>query len=331
MEILIKPLERRVSAPTGSNLLDVMRENGIPVSHSCMAGRCGTCRCRVVSGEVQEDAPVETRPAVAGTPPGRYVLACQTRISGDCVIEVPEPDEVVVHPTRTLKGVVTAFEPVCHDVRLLRLKPAKPLQFSPGQYTQLQFAPDAARPYSPAGIDSDDELEYHIRIVPRGRVTQFIETHLQVGAAVKINGPLGTCYLRRKHTGPMLCIAGGTGFAPMLSVARGALEGGMTNPIHFYFGVRDQRDVYGEERLTALAERYPHFHYQIVLSAPEGRTHYRHGLVTEAVAESLPDLHGWRAYLAGPPVMVEAASLLAVQRGVAQEQIHADAFYATGI
>lgn len=331
MEIVIKPLERRVSAPTGSNLLDVMRENGVPVSHSCMAGRCGTCRCKVLSGEVREHAPAETRPANAGTPQGRYVLACQTTVSGDCVIEVPEPDEVVVHPARTLKGTVTAFEPLCHDVRMLRLRSSKPLEFSPGQYTQLQFAPNVARPYSLAGVTGDDELEYHIRIVPRGRVTQYIESKVQVGDSVKISGPLGTSYLRRRHDGPMLCVAGGTGLAPMLSIARGALEGGMSNPIHFYFGARAQRDVYGEERLAALAERHPNFHYEIVLSAPEDRSRYRHGLVTEAVTESLPRLQGWRAYLAGPPVMVEAASLLAIQRGVAPEHVYADAFYATGI
>ncbi len=330
MEIVIQPLERRISAPAGSNLLDVMRENGVPVSHSCMAGRCGTCRCKVLSGEVTEHAPVETRPANGGTP-GHYVLACQATVSGDCVIEVPEPDEVVVHPARTLKGTVTAFEPLCHDVRMLRLRPSKPLEFSPGQYTQLQFAPEVARPYSLAGVTADDELEYHIRIVPRGRVTQYIESQVQVGDSVKISGPLGTSYLRRRHQGPMLCVAGGTGLAPMLSIVRGALEGGMPNPIHLYFGARAQRDVYGEERLAALAERHPNFRYEIVLSAPEAKSGYRHGLVTEAVTESLPQLHGWRAYLAGPPVMVEAASLLAIQRGVAPEHVYADAFYATGI
>ena len=134
MEVLVKPLERRIEASAGSNLLDLLRDNGVPVSHSCMAGRCGTCRCKVLSGEVDEHAPSESRPSVTEMP-GRYVYACQTSIVSDCVIEVPEPDEVVVHPARILKGKVTAFEALCHDVRLLRVKPAKAFEFSPWSRT----------------------------------------------------------------------------------------------------------------------------------------------------------------------------------------------------
>jgi ferredoxin-NAD(P)+ reductase (naphthalene dioxygenase ferredoxin-specific) len=175
-------------------------------------------------------------------------------------------------------------------------------------------------------------MEYHIRIVPGGRVTRLIEERLEVGQSVKVSGPLGSSYLRREHTGPMLCVAGGTGLAPMLSVARGALEAGMTNSILLFFGVKSERDIYGEDRLAALARRFPNFRYEIVVSAgANGRGGYRRGLVTEAVAEDLPRLEGWRTYLAGPPVMVEAGSVLAVQRGAPAEHIHADAFYATGI
>jgi ferredoxin-NAD(P)+ reductase (naphthalene dioxygenase ferredoxin-specific) len=50
--------------------------------------------------------------------------------------------------------------------------------------------------------------------------------------------------------------------------------------------------------------------------------------VHEAVATDLADLDGAKAYLAGPPVMVEAATtLLADARGMCRQDIHADAFY----
>ncbi|MCC5812663.1 MAG: 2Fe-2S iron-sulfur cluster binding domain-containing protein [Ectothiorhodospiraceae bacterium] len=331
MHLHVLPLERQIAVDAGSNLLDVLLSNDVPISHSCMAGRCGTCRCRVVRGGVAEQVPYEGRPTMVSSP-GRHVLACQTTLTEDCVIEIPEVDEVVVHPARIIKGTVSSFDAVTHDVRRLRIRPNKPLAYSPGQYTHVQFAADVVRPYSPAGLDSDEELEYHIRIIPGGRVTQHIEASVRPGDKVRISGPLGTSYLRRKHDGPMLCIAGGTGLAPTLSVVRGALESGMeSHPVHLFFGVRAERDIYDADRINALAERFPNFHPHIVLSAPDSPTRYPRGLVTDAVTELLPQLDGWRAYLAGPPAMVEAATLLVVDRGVRPQHVHADAFYPTGI
>lgn len=327
MEILVNPLNKIITAPAGSNLLDVLREHQIPVSYSCLSGRCGTCRCKVIDGKVPGPVAAEGRLAQNDT----YVLACQSTVESDCVIEVPESDEVVTHPAKTLKGTITAFDILCHDVRRLRIKTNKPLEFSPGQYVQLQLWPEAVRSYSMAGVPVDDELEFHIRIVPDGRVTPLLDEKLQVGSSVKLNGPLGASYLRRKHEGPMLCIAGGTGLAPMLSVVRGALEGGMANDIHLFFGARAERDVYGLHYLEALAKDFPQFHYHIVLSSAEENSPYQRGLVTDAVFERFERLEGWRVYLAGPPPMVEAATLMATRRGVPFEHVYADAFYPSGV
>lgn len=326
MELFIKPLNEKLNVSAGSNLLETLLQHRIPISYSCMSGRCGTCQCTVIEGDVNGPNAADGRIAS-----GSQVLACMSTVNSDCVIEIPEPDEVVTHPARVLKGEVTCFESLAHDVRRLRIKTNKPLEFSPGQYVQLQFAADAIRPYSMAGICGDDELEFHIRIVPDGRVTPRLDRELGVGDKLRVSGPLGASYLRRKHQGPMLCIAGGTGLAPMLSVARGALESGMSNPVHFYFGARSEIDIYGLGELEALTARYDNFRYQVVLSACDSDAPYVRGFVTDAVRERFDSLDGWRVYLAGPPPMVEAASRLAERRGADPAHVYADAFYPTGV
>jgi ferredoxin len=223
MDLHIHPLARTLEVRPGANLLEVLREHHVPVSYSCMSGRCGTCRCKVVSGQVLDAGQDAIRPDGQGE---RYVLACQATLTESCAIEIPEPDEVVVHPARILKATVTGIDVLTHDIRRLRLKPNKPLEFSPGQYAQLQFAPDLARPYSMAGLSRDAELEFHVRKVPGGRVTAHIFEQLKLGDSVRVSGPLGTAYLRTKHRGPMLCAAGGTGLAPILSIVRGAIAAG---------------------------------------------------------------------------------------------------------
>ncbi|MES2263643.1 MAG: 2Fe-2S iron-sulfur cluster-binding protein [Pseudomonadota bacterium] len=328
MELVVQPLGRTLHLEPGANLLAALREHQVPISYSCTAGRCGTCRCKVIEGDVLEtgrDSKL-THPDDEG-----YVLACMSVLTGNCVIEVPEPDEVVTHPARIVKATVLAIEPMTHDIRRLRLKPSKPLEFSPGQYATLQFGAGLIRPYSMANVSGEDELEFHVRLVPDGRVTGHIENRLAVGDAVRVSGPLGTAYLRRKHEGPMLCVAGGTGLAPVLSIVRGALAHGMDNPIHLYFGVRTQRDVYGLEWLQQLQRRHANLHVHVVVSTGEADAPWRSGLVTDAFNSDWDSLAGWRAYLCGAPPMVEAASMLARKKGILAEHVYADAFYASGI
>jgi len=326
MEILVHPLQRTLSVTPGVNLLEALRANDIPVSYSCMAGRCGTCRCKLVAGHVLESGREMQRPLGAQD---EYVLACQTFLTESCTVEIPEPDEVVVHAAKIIKATVVALEEQTHDIKRIRLKPAKPLDFSPGQYAQLQFTPDHIRPYSMAGLPADGELEFHVRLVADGRVTGYIADTLSVGDTVRVSGPLGSAYLRRKHEGPMLCVAGGTGLAPILSIIRGVIAEGMQNPIHLYFGVRSERDVYGRRWLDELQRQHPQLKVHVVLAsgqAPGCRT----GLVTEAIARDWTSLEGFRAYLCGAPPMVEATTLCVRQMGVKPDQIYADAFYASG-
>lgn len=328
MELVVQPLNLHLQTEIGENLLDVLRSHSVPISYSCMSGRCGTCRCKVTEGCVLDGGPEIGRPhsAKAGD-----VLACQATLIGDCTIEVPDVDEVVTHPAKIIKGTVTSIEQATHDIRRIKVKLAKPLEFSPGQYATLQFTPDHIRPYSMAGLPGDEEMEFQVRQVHGGRVTEYIFGELKVGANIRISGPLGTAYLRRKHTGPMLCVGGGTGLAPVLSIVRGALAEGMTNPIHLYFGVRSQEDLYDVERLQALADQHPQLKVHVVVATGPVEAGLRAGPVTDAIEKDCPSLEGWRAYLCGAPAMVEALSLIVAKLGIAPENVHADAFYSSGV
>lgn len=324
MQVLIQPLRKAIEVEPGANLLDALRHAQVPMSYSCMAGRCGTCRCRIVDGEV-----LDTGRAGQGSPDGgdAYVLACQTFVTEPCTVEIPEPDEVVVHPARSVKATVQAVEALTHDIRRVVLKPARPIEFSPGQYAQIQFTPEHARPYSMAGLAGEATLEFHVRIVPDGRVSGYVASTLKVGDSVRVSGPLGTAYLRRRHPGPVLAVAGGTGLAPILSILRGALAQGMDNPVHLYVGVRSPRDIYGLDWLAGIQQRHPALTLQLVVASGGDAREQRCGLVTDAIAQDLGRLEGWRAYLCGSPPMVEATTRLARSKGIDAAHVHADAFY----
>ena len=327
MELVVEPLNVRLHVESGSNLLDVLRQHQLPISYSCMSGRCGTCRCRVVSGQVLNSGPEAGRPQADRD----YVLACQAVLTDNCTVELPELDEVVVHSARIVKATVTSIEAATHDIRRIKVKLAKPMDFSPGQYCTVQFTPAHIRPYSMACLPSDEEWEFQVRRVPDGRVTAYVFDELKVGDALRLSGPLGTAYLRQKHTGPMLCVGGGTGLAPVLSIVRGALAAGMTNPIHVYFGARSAQDVYDADRLHAIAAANPNVTVQLVVATGGNAHGLRTGLVTDAIEKDLGSLVGWRAYLCGAPAMVDALNLLVTRMGVKPAHVHADAFYPSGV
>jgi naphthalene 1,2-dioxygenase ferredoxin reductase component len=326
MKVSVLPLGRDIDVTSGDNLLDALRARAIPISYSCMAGRCGTCRCTVVAGSaVTLGADARESRAAAG----QSVLACRTTLVEACAIEIPEVDEIVVHPSKILKATVIGIENLTHDIKRVRLALSKPFEFSPGQYATLQFTPEHIRPYSMATTANGNEVEFHIRLVPDGRVSSYVATDLKAGDPVRVSGPLGTAYLRRKTEDPVLCIAGGTGLAPILSILRGMAESRTKRPIHVYFGVRSEADVYGTHWLEALQECLPGLRVHVVLASAAAQDRFRTGMVTDAVDADWTTLDGWRAYVAGAPAMVDASSVLLRKKGVDPDRIYADAFYAS--
>ena len=324
MDILVQPLNRVIRVEPGANLLQALQAAQVPMSYSCMAGRCGTCRCRVLDGEVMEGGGEQRRPLDGDE---SFVLACQTYLTEPCTIEIPEADEVVIHPARVAKANVVSVTRLAHDVCRLVLRANRPIEYSPGQYLSVEFGPGMTRPYSMATLCAEGDLEFHVRVVPDGRVSRHIAEVLRPGDSVKLTGPLGTSYLRLKHGGPILCVAGGTGLAPILAIIRGAIANGLRNPIRMYFGVRSPADAYGLEWIDALKAAYPPLSVQVVYASGGDPHRQRTGLVTTAIETDLGRLEGWCAYVCGSPPMVEAVTQLIKQRGIEAGRVYADAYY----
>jgi CDP-4-dehydro-6-deoxyglucose reductase/ferredoxin-NAD(P)+ reductase (naphthalene dioxygenase ferredoxin-specific) len=327
MQITLEGRAEPVPVEAGDTILASLLRAGVPFPFSCQAGNCGTCKCELVSGDVLELEHSEHALAPEERAKG-VVLACRTQVWDDTVVRRIDTEELVLHPSRVMRCRVLELEDLTHDIKGVRLaiEAGGPFIFSAGQYAQVEFAPGLSRHYSMASTPQDAGLAFHIRHMPGGRTSAYAATRLAVGDKVKVSGPLGIAYLRESHAGPALLVAGGSGLAPIQSILRTMLERGHLATVTLYFGVRSERDLYHEALLKDLAARHPNFSYQVVLSEQKGAPGRRYGLVHQAI--ELPQAADEvMAYLAGPPVMVEAATALLGSRGLAPRQIHADAFY----
>lgn len=327
--VTIRQVGRQVSVASGSTILETALEAGIDYPHGCRSGNCGACKSRLLEGRVE----LREHSAFALSEEERrqgLILACCAKPVTSCVVAWLGDDlDAPAYPHRRLDCTAAAIDDVTHDIRRVRLAVVggPPLDFAAGQYARVRFPGAPVRDYSMANRPGEPLIEFHIRRVPGGAASERVATALRVGDPVRVEGPYGSSHLRRSHAGPILAIAGGSGLAPIKSIVETALGEGREQPIHIYFGVRAERDLYMVDRFEALASRHRNLRFVPVLSEQDAATHLRHGLVGDAVAADLPNLSGWKAYLAGPPAMVGSAGRIIEQRGLARVDIHADIFF----
>lgn len=324
----IRQAGRAIRVPPGRTILEVALDHGIHYPHGCRSGRCGACKSRLLSGTVDllPHTPFALSPAERAQ---GLVLACRAVPQSDARVSwLGEKDERAEHPVRRFKARVVLIEDATHDIKRLRLRAAEPmpLRFTAGQYARLTIPGAPTRDYSIATMPDEPELEFHVRRVPLGATSEAIATRLAPGDEVEIEGPFGDAFLRERHTGPILAVAGGSGLAPIKSIVETALANGLEQPIHLYFGARTTRDLYLTDHFDRLAAQFSNLSFTPVLSQENGSRH-RSGLVTEAIAADLGDLDGWKVYMAGPPGMIDAAGALVAERGVSLQDRHVDVFF----
>jgi CDP-4-dehydro-6-deoxyglucose reductase/ferredoxin-NAD(P)+ reductase (naphthalene dioxygenase ferredoxin-specific) len=338
-KIAIKGRSETVVAEMGETILAAALRAGVPYPCGCRSGNCGACKSTLASGEI-EMSPYSDYALSKAEKEAGLILACRAVPWSDCEVAWLEPDDLAMHPTRHLDCEVTEVIAATHDIRIVRMaiKAGGPFDFSAGQYASVIFAPDRTgqgrlppRDFSMANRPGGDTLEFHIRLMPGGAVTPYVTSALKAGERVRVVGPYGNAFFRPRHAGPILALAGGSGLAPIKSMVEEALSRGARQPIHLYFGARAERDVYLEDHFRALAAKHPNLQVTVVLSEPEGPTGRRTGFLSEAIGKDFATakggFDGFKAYLAGPPIMVETCTQVLKRRGLARQNCHADAFY----
>jgi CDP-4-dehydro-6-deoxyglucose reductase len=305
------PAAKSFQVEEGETVLAAALRQGIHLPYGCRTGSCGTCRAHCLEGHTHypEGAPLAL---TAMEMHSGEALLCRAVPQSDLKLETQEITAMAALRVKAMPCRVAKLEKLCHDVMglYLRLPAVERLQFFPGQYIDILLPDKHRRSFSLANPPHGDELlELHVRNVPGGRFSEEVFQHLQEGTLLRIQGPLGTFFLREDSTRPMILIAGGTGYAPIQSILGHLFEQERRREIVFYWGVRAARDLYADARLKEWAKTQPGFRYVPVLSepVPEDRWDGRTGFVHDAVLSDFADLSGHDIYLSGPPPMVSAA------------------------
>lgn len=328
MRVSLSKSARAFSAGTAQSLLDAALAAGLNLPHSCKSGNCGSCRARLLAGRVEYPVGRPLGLSAAEIAEG-YILLCQAHARSDVVldpVEIQFADEAVV---KRLPARIERIVDLSHDVKalFLRLPAAEEFRFEAGQYVDVILSGGRRRSFSIACPPGAARLlELHVRRVVGGEFTDALFTKDMVRSLLTIEGPLGHFVYRAAANGPLLFIGGGTGIAPLLSIAQDLAGRGIDRPLHWYWGVRSERDLYAERELRELCARRPNWRYVPVLSEPSPAWTGRRGWVHEAAMSELANLAECEIYASGPPALIAAVRRDFPARGVDPVRLSVDSF-----
>jgi NAD(P)H-flavin reductase/ferredoxin len=333
----IAPAGVELRVGSKETLLQAALNQGIAFPHDCRAGGCGACKCRLLKGKVRE---LTDKSYILSAEELRdnYVLACQSIPRSDIEVDVQLRDASALVESRQSPARITHMVPLTHDILHVTLELEHALAFTPGQYCELSpmegGAAGVKRSYSFANVPDANgtscRAEFFIRKVPGGRFTEWLFSDAKVGDSLDVNAPFGD-FVLRESSAPMLCIAGGSGLAPVLSLLQGALESSRhPRKVTLIFGARSQADLYMFDAIEALRREWPvRFDFVPVLADEPSESAWRgrRGLIVDHLAEALGDTPGAQhAYLCGPPGMIDSCISGLKAGGMLDSTIHFDKF-----
>ena len=324
-------------ARPGETILTAALRQGIVLPYSCKNGTCASCQCQVIEGSL--DYPHNPPQALDLNDLAKGAgLTCQAVPTSDLVIEARELKQIADIPVRKLPARVESLHRFTPEVMRVRLKLPKAarLQFLAGQYVDILLPEGKRRAFSIASPPSQTEhIELHIKYVAGGGFTSHVFEGMAQKEIVRLEGPLGTFFVRRSSKRPMILMGGGTGFAPLKAMIEEIVHDienhtGEGEPppkdITLYWGVATEDDLYAKALIEEWTNTLPNFTFVPVLMDPTPDWAGATGFVHEQVVQDHPDLSGFDVYMSGPPAMVQAARSAFLDAHLPQDRLFYDSF-----
>lgn len=330
-QIRLFPSAHIVPCQEGDTVLEALERAGYALPNNCRAGACGECKVRVRAGEFDQGFVLDMALAPEEREAG-YGLMCMAKpLSEELEIEWGTPQ---ARPACFAAQVDLPFVLVDRVVRTSRisevvLRPLGPvLRYWPGQYVRLGDPSNGVpqRSYSMAAAPrADGELRLHVTRLDGGRTSAWLH-RLRPGATVKVSGAYGTFVGDPSGDTPVLCLAAGSGLAPILSLTEAALRRGFAQPVTLLFSARTEADLYDQGLLAYWAIRHPNFRTSATLTR-DRVPGLRHGRIPQVLPQITPSLTGHSVFVAGDPAFVQACVSAALALGAEPTMIHAEGFH----
>lgn len=332
-QLTIEPLGETIEVEAGQTILDAALRAGIWLPYACNHGLCGTCKVDVLEGEVDHNdaSPFALMDIERDE---NKTLACCATCESDVVIEaeIDEEPDAEQYPIEDYIATVSRIEALTPTIKGIWLDlEGDGIAFQAGQYLNVSIAGlDHPRAFSIASAPADpNTIELNVRLVDGGAATAYLHNELKIGDKLDFTAPLGRFFVRKSTPEPVIFLAGGSGLSSPKSMILDLLAAGDPREITLLYGARTRDELYYFDLFSSLAEAHDNFTYRAVLSGPEDDAAWTgpRGFVHE-LAERHFDRRfaGHKAYLCGPPPMIDACITTLMHGRLFEDHIFMESF-----
>jgi len=319
--VRLLPEDRVFLVEEGEDVLTAGLRQGIDLRYGCRHGKCTTCKYLVMEGDVVH----------RGASPYAFsdreleeggVLLCSTFARSPLVISPfggqPQADGFGVIPPEERAATVVSLMAASADLVEVRLRPATPLAYRPGQYVEIVLPTTGERrSYSMTGLPGPPgDLVFLVDPPPR----RVLEALSSASGPVTVLGPFGRLFHRPAER-PILMAATGAGIAPLLAVLRELRASGATQPVRVYYGARPGGVPCADE----FAD--PAFEFEPVELPAGGPLRLSLGPIVRRIGRDVRDASGHDAYVAGPVALCDAIESLLTAKGLPERRFFGERFY----
>lgn len=330
--VTVEPTGEQIEVEEDQTILQAALRQGVWIPFACGHGLCATCKVTVVDGDV-EVGNASPFALMDSERDDGMVLACCATVQSDVTIEadIDVDDDFEGHAVEDYTATVTKIVDLSPTIKGVHLSLDNEMTFQAGQYINLDIPGcDGVRAFSIANAPSNKhEIELHIRHVLGGVGTSYIHEQLKVGEKLPLSGPYGHFFVRSSQPGDLIFIAGGSGLSSPQSMILDLLENGDQRKITLFQGARNQDELYNAELFTSLAEKHSNLTYIPALNdaADDERWKGFKGFVHEAAQAHFDGkFASHKAYLCGPPPMIDAAISALMQGRLFEKDIFMEKF-----
>ena len=298
-------------------MLDALLRNDVPISFGCKNGSCQSCLVRSTTAP----PPVKAQSGLGQVLVSKdCFLACKCPANAIETVDSVGDDIIPKLPTTVVSRTMLSSDVLC-----VRLRVDAPFEFVPGMFVRF-IAPDGlTRSYSIANGPDDGYLEFHIRLIPDGKMSTYLAQ--TDSPTLLLQGPFGNChYPSTAQDQTLVFIGSGTGLAPLFAIMNDALLKGHVGPIHLYFGGATIQSLYFLEELHSLGSSHSSVSVTLCTDQEDPAGLAQTGSPVAIALRDHPSFKGYLVFTCGHPELVKAAKMKAFMAGANMADIYADSF-----
>jgi len=310
-----------------STIFESARKSDINLEHSCLNARCRSCVVKVLSGKTinKEDELVLTEEDKNAN----FVLSCNAKPLCDLELDIEDLGDITLFEKKIFPSKINVIEKLTDDVIkvVLRLPPNSNFNFNSGQYVNI-LKRNLTRSYSIANCsDHKNQLEFFIKNYENGLMSEYFFKEAKINDLLRLEGPIGTFFLRDSNFKNIIFLATGTGIAPIKSILEGlekSHEQYQNKNLWVIVGARYQEDLFWEPNFKIL-----NIKYIPVLSRQVNDWNGEKGYVQDIVLKQEINLENTQVYACGSNNMINSAKELFFKNNLKENNFFSDAFVQT--